>query len=370
MLVVGLCTAALVVACSDGGDDATGDGDADSDVDADTDADTDADGDADADVLLPLGFECVGHEWSNAPGDSVEAEWTFYQYEPGGSSPPFEGLLVEVCGNGTDCSTPLDSGIADVDGRVAVTLPTPGRGFDGYLRASSAGFVTLQLLFWPPIADQDSLSHTTSTATVRRRRAHRQPRRGLFDQKPSYSVSVVSGIHRLHCQLDACRTVSPAGRDRGSPPRRATVPTMRRANRSVRRRPRRPSVRRSSHRRSRRPQSRRPWVARRSGSRRGTTAPAGSSSPFSSEPCEGVIGILARVERSRTSVRTSTTPTSRCPPTSSRSRSTPWPTSCSPRSCSSRIAERSALPFAEDDAMARVVGMGDRADAARRETHG
>ena len=107
----------------------------------------------------PTGFECVGAvTWPDAPAASLEA--TFRSFEnpaaPIGDGRPFEGLEVTVCAAGSDCASPLDTGVTDATGAVTLTLPTPGPGFTGYLRATAAGHLPTRMTFSPPIATSDS----------------------------------------------------------------------------------------------------------------------------------------------------------------------------------------------------------------------
>lgn len=107
----------------------------------------------------PSGFECVGSvTWPAAPAASLDA--TFRSFEnpaaPVGDGLPFAGLEVDVCAHGSDCTTPLDTGTTDATGAVTLTLPTPGTGFDGFLRTTAAGHLPTQFVFYPPIATASS----------------------------------------------------------------------------------------------------------------------------------------------------------------------------------------------------------------------
>jgi hypothetical protein len=107
----------------------------------------------------PTGFECAGSvTWPAAPAATLEA--TFRSFEnpaaPIGDGSPFEGLDVAVCAAGSDCASPLDTGVTDATGAVTLTLPTPGQGFTGYLRMSTAEHLPTRLIFYPPIATAES----------------------------------------------------------------------------------------------------------------------------------------------------------------------------------------------------------------------
>lgn len=104
---------------------------------------------------VPAGFDCVGSvTWPAAPAASLDA--TFHSFEnpgaPIGDGLPFAGLDVAACAAGSDCATPLDTGVTDATGAVTLTLPTPAQGFTGYLRATATGHLPTRMMFYPPIA--------------------------------------------------------------------------------------------------------------------------------------------------------------------------------------------------------------------------
>ncbi|MFO0708659.1 MAG: hypothetical protein U0353_02410 [Sandaracinus sp.] len=107
----------------------------------------------------PAGMACVGSvTWSDAPAATLDATFQSFQNPatPIGDGMPFEGLVVDVCGAGTDCSAPLDTGTTDAAGSVTLTLPTPGFGFTGYLRSTAADHLPTRMIFYPPIATAES----------------------------------------------------------------------------------------------------------------------------------------------------------------------------------------------------------------------
>jgi hypothetical protein len=116
-------------------------------------------------------WACVGDvEYPQAPAASFEGTFHFWHLSASLGDPedlaPFEGVIVDVCGEATDCATPLDTGVTDADGAVMLTLPTPGSGFAGYLRASGDNLVTMQQHILPPIFDATSPYLSTSARNV------------------------------------------------------------------------------------------------------------------------------------------------------------------------------------------------------------
>lgn len=106
-------------------------------------------------------FACVGEVvFPNAPAASLDISIRFFHLPQSLGDPadgaPAEGITVLACADGTDCSTPIDSATADATGAIALTLPTPGTGFAGYLRQSTADYVPVDMRFWPPIAAASS----------------------------------------------------------------------------------------------------------------------------------------------------------------------------------------------------------------------
>jgi hypothetical protein len=104
---------------------------------------------------------CVGHVvCPPAPNETVTATWRFFHLSDALGDPadgaPFEGATVDVCGEGSDCSAPLDTGTTDSTGEVTLALPTPDIGFEGYLRAHGTELMTITYHFAPPIAEASS----------------------------------------------------------------------------------------------------------------------------------------------------------------------------------------------------------------------
>jgi len=109
--------------------------------------------------IRPFGFECVGSvSWPDAPAASLDATFQSFQDAdpPDGDGMAIDGLAVAVCAAASDCASPLDTGTTDATGAVTLTLPTPGQGFTGYLRATATGRLPLRMSFFPPIATSES----------------------------------------------------------------------------------------------------------------------------------------------------------------------------------------------------------------------
>lgn len=106
-------------------------------------------------------WACVGHvQFPQAPAATLDITRRFYHFSKTYGDPadygPFEGATVDACAKGSDCSTPSDTSVTDAQGDAKLTLPTPGVGFEGYLRVHGTDIVPLDLYMLPPIADATS----------------------------------------------------------------------------------------------------------------------------------------------------------------------------------------------------------------------
>ncbi len=106
-------------------------------------------------------WSCVGHVvYPQAPAASLDVTRRFYhmpaKYGDPADGAPYAGATIDACDAQGDCAAPLDTAVTDANGDAALTLPTPGIGFEGYLRLTGPDVVPSVLYMLPPIADASS----------------------------------------------------------------------------------------------------------------------------------------------------------------------------------------------------------------------
>ncbi len=100
---------------------------------------------------LVFDWSCVGHvEWPKSDGKPITATAVFLDFQ---TQAPIAGAAVLACAkDDPDCAAPHDQGVTDAAGKVTLTAPGGEIGFDGFVRASVAGYVTNTFFFGQPLA--------------------------------------------------------------------------------------------------------------------------------------------------------------------------------------------------------------------------